>query len=154
MEILSQEQIIGILIYQKTLKTGFTDQEQKKDIIAYGRINRGEKSVSISQTVKLPAGTYKLGIKSTGAAGGLKLSAGEYVSTDLKASEWADDQSKWESIETGEFTLDKESDVKVFVSGKLTAWNKGSALMILFCMKKKQMILTLQKKTRKATQSQ
>lgn len=87
-----------------------------------------EKSVSISQTVKLPAGTYKLGIKSTGAAGGLKLSAGEYVSTDLKASEWADDQSKWESIETGEFTLDKESDVKVFVSGKLTAWNKGSAI--------------------------
>lgn len=47
-----------------------------------------EKDVSISQTVKLPAGTYKLGIKSTGAAGGLKLSAGEYVSTDLKASEW------------------------------------------------------------------
>lgn len=87
-----------------------------------------EKDVSISQTVKLPAGTYKLGIKSTGAAGGLKLSAGEYVSTDLKASEWADDQSKWESIETGEFTLDKESDVKVFVSGKLTAWNKGSAI--------------------------
>lgn len=87
-----------------------------------------EKNVSISQTVKLPAGTYKLGIKSTGAAGGLKLSAGEYVSTDLKASEWADDQSKWESIETGEFTLDKESDVKVFVSGKLTAWNKGSAI--------------------------
>lgn len=87
-----------------------------------------EKNVSISQTVKLPSGTYKLGIKSTGAAGGLKLSAGEYVSTDLKASEWADDQSKWESIETGEFTLDKESDVKVFVSGKLTAWNKGSAI--------------------------
>lgn len=87
-----------------------------------------EKDVSISQTVKLPAGTYKLGIKSTGAAGGLKLGAGEYVSTDLKASEWADDQSKWESIETGEFTLDKESDVKVFVSGKLTAWNKGSAI--------------------------
>lgn len=87
-----------------------------------------QKDVSISQTVKLPAGTYKLGIKSTGAAGGLKLSAGEYVSTDLKASEWADDQSKWESIETGEFTLDKESDVKVFVSGKLTAWNKGSAI--------------------------
>lgn len=87
-----------------------------------------EKDVSISQTVKLPAGTYKLGIKSTGAAGGLKLSAGEYVSTDLKASEWADDQSKWESIETGKFTLDKESDVKVFVSGKLTAWNKGSAI--------------------------
>lgn len=87
-----------------------------------------EKDVSISQTVKLPAGTYKLGIKSTGAAGGLKLSAGEYVSTDLKASEWADDQSKWESIETGEFTLDKESDVKVYVSGKLEAWNKGSAI--------------------------
>lgn len=87
-----------------------------------------EKDVSISQTVKLPAGIYKLGIKSTGAAGGLKLGAGEYVSTDLKASEWADDQSKWESIETGEFTLDKESDVKVFVSGKLTAWNKGSAI--------------------------
>lgn len=87
-----------------------------------------EKDVSISQTVKLPAGTYKLGIKSTGAASGLKLGAGEYVSTDLKASEWADDQSKWESIETGEFTLDKESDVKVFVSGKLTAWNKGSAI--------------------------
>lgn len=87
-----------------------------------------EKDVSISQTVKLPAGTYKLGIKSTGAAGGLKLSAGEYVSTDLKASEWADDQSKWESIETGEFTLDKESDVKVYVSGKLAAWNKGSAI--------------------------
>ena len=87
-----------------------------------------EKDVSISQTVKLPAGTYKPGIKSTGAAGGLKLSAGEYVSTDLKASEWADDQSKWESIETGEFTLDKESDVKVYVSGKLAAWNKGSAI--------------------------
>lgn len=87
-----------------------------------------EKDVSISQTVKLPAGTYKLGIKSTGAAGGLKLSAGEYVSTDLKASEWADDQSKWESIETGEFTLDRESDIKVYVSGKLAAWNKGSAI--------------------------
>lgn len=87
-----------------------------------------EKDVSISQTVKLPAGTYKLGIKSTGAAGVLKLGAGEYVSTDLKASEWADDQSKWESIETGEFTLDKESDVKVYVSGKLAAWNKGSAI--------------------------
>ena len=108
------EQIIGILIYQKTLKTGFTDREQKMDIIASGRIKqRKKKNVSISQTVKLPAGTYKLGIKSTGAAGGLKLSAGEYVSTDLKASEWADDQSKWESIETGEFILDKESDVKV-----------------------------------------
>lgn len=87
-----------------------------------------EKDVSISQTVKLPAGIYKLGIKSTGAAGGLKLSAGEYVSTDLKASEWADDQSKWESIQTGEFTLDRESDVKVYVSGKLAAWNKGSAI--------------------------
>lgn len=87
-----------------------------------------EKDVSISQTVKLPAGTYKLGIKSTGAAENLKLSAGEYVSTDLMASEWADDQSKWKSIETGEFTLDKECEVKVSVSGKLTALNKGSAI--------------------------
>ena len=87
-----------------------------------------EKDVSISQTVKLPAGTYKLGIKSTGSAENLKLNAGEYVSTDLKASEWADDQSKWESIETGEFTLDEECEVEVSVSGKLTAWNKGSAI--------------------------
>lgn len=44
--------------------------------------------------------------------------------------------------------------MKVFVSGKLTAWNKGSAIDDIVCMKEKQMILTLPKKTRKATQFQ
>ena len=45
METLSQEQIIGILIYQKTLKTGFTDQEQKMDIIVSGRIKQRKKKM-------------------------------------------------------------------------------------------------------------
>ena len=48
MEILSQEKITGILIYQRILKTGNTDQEQKKDIIVSGRIKQRKKKMYLS----------------------------------------------------------------------------------------------------------
>lgn len=73
--------------------------------------------VSVSQTVKLSAGTYKVAMKSTGRTNGLKLKAGEYVSSDIEASMWSDDKNDWILTETGEFTLDEANDVVISVEG-------------------------------------
>lgn len=73
--------------------------------------------VSMSQTVKLPAGTYKVAMKSTGRTNGLKLKAGEYVNSDIEASTWSTDKNDWILTETDEFTLEGENDVVISVAG-------------------------------------
>ncbi len=98
--------------------------------------SKGELAISVSQSVTLPAGTYKLGISSTGKAGDAKLvaSVGELGQIALVNSTWG----TWDSAETEEFTINEETKVNVTVSGTMQAGCDGIALDNIVLYQQKQ----------------
>lgn len=76
--------------------------------------------VSISQSVTLPQGTYKLSLRTAGSAGTANMvaSVGDLASVQLEnTTGWTD----WKVVETTKFTVTEETTVTVSVSGTMPA---------------------------------
>ncbi len=78
---------------------------------------------SLSQTVTLPAGTYKLGWKQEGAAyaSGLSMTVGASEVLTSKVLDATTGWDAWATCESEKFTLTEQTDVTIAFSGNLAA---------------------------------